>query len=143
MINNSTYGQLSTKELPVSFEYKNLNSNVTTKTLPSLDMAIINQEDLEDEKNGVPPRFGYAHKVNYSMDSSGEWSTLANGDRIWRLCISIPEALSINLLYDKFWLPEGGKFFIYSYDKKHSLGAFTSYNNKGTKDSIEGFATGL
>ena len=97
MINNSTYGQLSTKELPVSFEYKNLNSNVTTKTLPSLDMAIINQEDLEDEKNGVPPRFGYAHKVNYSMDSSGEWSTLANGDRIWRFLLIMEQTKTIQI----------------------------------------------
>ena len=143
MINNSTYGQLSTKELPVSFQYKNLNSNITTKILPSLDMTMINQEDLEDEENGVPPRFGYSHEVNYNMDSIGDWSTLPNGDKIWRLSISSPNALSINILYDKFWLPEGAKLFIYSHDKNHVLGAFTSYNNKGTKDSIQGFATGL
>jgi hypothetical protein len=29
-----------------------------------------------------------------------------------------------NLLYDKFWLSDGAKFFIYSEDKKQHIGAF-------------------
>jgi hypothetical protein len=57
--------------------------------------------------------------------------------------IYCPDALSVNLLYDKFWLPDGAKFFIYSNDKKHTIGAFTSVNNKGSKDNLRGFATGL
>lgn len=66
-----------------------------------------------------------------------------NGDKIWLLSIYCPNALSINLLYEKFWMPEKAKFFIYSENKKHILGAFTLVNNKGTKDNIQGFATGL
>ena len=54
-----------------------------------------------------------------------------------------PGALSVNLCYDKFWIPEGGKFFIYSKDKKYAIGAFTSKNNKGDREIIRGFATGL
>ncbi|MBR4307354.1 MAG: trypsin-like peptidase domain-containing protein, partial [Bacteroidaceae bacterium] len=40
-----------------------------------------------------------------------------------------------------FWLPEGAKFFTYSKDKKQSLGAFTSKNNKGDRCQPRGFAT--
>ncbi len=40
-------------------------------------------------------------------------------------------------------LPIGGKLFIYSEDQKHTIGAFTSNNNKGNRDKHEGFATGL
>lgn len=54
-----------------------------------------------------------------------------------------PEAVSINFLYDKFWIPEGGKLFIYSKNKRHTIGAFTSRNNKGDKEKVRGFATGL
>ena len=40
-------------------------------------------------------------------------------------------------------MPAGAKLFVYSQDKKHYIGAFTEINNKGTKDKIQGFATGL
>ena len=140
------YGQLSTNEVPMS-----LKTNVPTlratertqKLMPSLSMKKIEQEDLEDETRGRPPRFGYKHEVNYNLENSGEWTNLPDGSKLWRLTISSPGALSINLLYDKFWIPEGAKFFIYSDDRKHSLGAFTSVNNNGDKNDIEGFATGL
>ena len=109
------YGQLSTREKPVSYSIEvpvmTINNN-TYKTMPSLDMGLIIQEDEESEANGMPPRFGYKHKVDFNLDNSGEWTTLYNGDKIWRLSIYCPGALSINLLYDKFWIPDGAKFFI-------------------------------
>ena len=140
-------GQISTKELPVSFSFDkdiiHLFENSEYETLPALDMLRIQQEDKDDEQNGLPPRFGYKHKVNYNLDNSGTWIGLPDGGRMWHLEIYCPDALSVNLLYDKFWLPEGAKFFIYSNDKKHSIGAFTSMNNKGKKENLQGFATGL
>jgi hypothetical protein len=143
----ATYGQISTKEAPVSFGVQNLSAKsilpAANKVMPVLNMALINQEDKSDEANGLPPRFGYPHPVNYNLTNSGEWTTLANGDKIWRLHIESAAALSINLLYDKFWLPEGVKLFIYSQDKTKHIGAFTAANNKGSKTVLRGFATGL
>jgi len=81
--------------------------------------------------------------VNFNLDNSGEWTVLPNGDKIWRLVVSCKGALSINLLYDKFYIPEGAKFWVYSNDRKHSIGAFTSANNNGDRNDIQGFATGL
>jgi len=46
-------------------------------------------------------------------------------------------------LYDKFWIPNDAKYFAYSNDRKHSIGAFTAVNNKGDINDIQGFATGL
>ena len=140
--------QLSTKELPVSFDSKvksAIGSKRTIKpvTMPSLDRAKILKEDEEDEEYGFPPRFGYLHKVKYNLKNSGKWLMLPNGDKLWQLNVVCPNALSVNFLYDKFWIPEGGKFFIYSKDKKHSIGAFTSQNNKGDSINVRGFATGL
>ena len=91
----------------------------------------------------MPPRFGYRHKVNYDTTNSGTWTVLPNGGKIWQLNVICPDALSVNFCYDKFWIPEGGKFFIYSKDKKYSIGAFTSKNNKGDSANVRGFATGL
>jgi hypothetical protein len=143
----ATSGQISPKEAPVSFGVQNLSAKsilpAANKVMPALNMALINQEDERDEANGLPPRFGYPHPVNYNLTNSGEWTTLANGDKIWRLNIESAGALSINLLYDRFWLPEGAKLFIYSQDKTKHIGAFTAANNKGGKTVLRGFATGL
>lgn len=140
--------QLSTNEQPVSFDTK-LSLKVTSVsavpivTTPQLDMAKIEQEDKEDEEYDMPPRFGYSHKVNYDLNNSGIWYELPNGDKLWQLNVVCPNALSVNFCYDKFWIPEGGKFFIYSKDKRHSIGAFTSRNNKGDRENIRDFATEL
>jgi len=85
------YGQINTQEEPVSFKANVpvlTKSGKVVKSFVSLDMKKIEQEDKEDEENGIPPRFGYPHKVNYNLDNSGEWVVLPNGDKLWRLAIS-------------------------------------------------------
>lgn len=144
----SVWAQLSTNEKPISFGIK---SGMTVKRrsakavakMPSIDIAKIEAEDLKDKENFLPPRFGYKHKVNYNLDNSGTWYTLSNGDMLWKLNIVCPEAISVNFCYDKFWIPEGGKFFIYSKDEKQYIGAYTSRNNRGNRESPRGFATEL
>ena len=144
----NVYAQLSTNEKPVSFIMKSemkesKRTAFQTVTTPVLDMEKIEAEDEEDDKYDMPPRFGYSHRVNYDLNNSGTWYTLPNGDKLWQLNVICPNALSVNFCYDKFWLPDGGKLFVFSKDKKHSLGAFTSRNNKGTREQLRGFATGL
>ena len=140
--------QLSTNEEPVSFTRENelpanFRSMVPIVTMPQLDMEKIAKEDEEDEEYDIPPRFGYSHFVDYDLNNSGRWFDLPNGDRLWQLEVVCPDALSVNFCYDKFWLPDGGKFFVYSKDRKKTLGAFTSGNNKGDRVKIRGFATEL
>lgn len=140
--------QISTNEKPISFN-TDLKLIVISKsstpivTMPKLDMAKIAKEDEEDELYDMPPRFGYPHIVNYNLNNSGTWFELPNGDKLWQLEVVCPAALSVNFCYNKFWIPEGGKFFVYSKDRKHTIGAFTSRNNKGDRENVRGFATGL
>ena len=138
--------QLSTNEKPVSFCVKGKmqvihGSANSIVTMPLLDMAKIEKEDETASENDKTLRFGYRHNVNYNLDNSGTWYRLPNGDKLWQLEIICPNALSVNLCYDRFWLPEGGKFFVYSKDRIQTIGAFTSRNNKGDRLSIRGFAT--
>ena len=140
--------QLSTNEQPFSFRLssKKLNdmkSSLHRVTMPALDMAKIEAEDKEDEEYDMPPRFGFPHFVDYDLTNSGTWYELPDGDKLWQLNVVCPGALSVNFCYDKFWIPEGGKFFVYSKDRKHCIGAFTSRNNKGDSIHVRGFATGL
>lgn len=143
LIGTCTFAQLSTNEKPLCIDMREHNKSLPAVKMPELDVQQIVKEDEADEANGVPPRFGYPHEVNYNLNNSGVWKELPNGDKIWQLRIICPDALSINILYDKFWIPEGGKLFIYSTDGKHSIGAFTSKNNKGDNINVRGFATGL
>ena len=78
-------GQISTDEIPVSFkkDVSLLQSiKVMEKTLPSIDLQQLQQEDAADEINGIPPRFGYRYKVDYNPENSGTWTDLPDGDRI-------------------------------------------------------------
>lgn len=143
-----TNAQLSTNEQPISLgeSFKladNDRKTVPVITMPKLDMKKIEAEDRQDEADNMPPRFGYRHKVNYNLSNSGVWHKLPNGDRLWQLNIVCPSALSVNFCFNKFWIPEGGKFFVYSKERHHSIGAFTSRNNKGDSINVRGFATGL
>ncbi len=142
----SLYAQISTNEKPIGLilNARSIQSNdKTIKLIKQPNIDYLKKEDKKDKENGIPPRFGYRTQVDFDISNSGEWITLGNGDKLWRLNISSPGALSLNLLYDKFWLPKGGKLFIYSVDGKHSIGAFTSRNNNGTQYDVKGFATGL
>lgn len=144
----STFAQLSTNEQPLSFrlssiQIEEMKKSLHTITMPTLDMEKIEAEDKEDEEYDMPRRFGFPHFVDYDLTNSGTWYELPNGDKLWQLNVICPNALSVNFCYDKFWIPEGGKFFVYSKDKKHSIGAFTSKNNKGDSVNVRGFATGL
>ena len=102
----SVNAQISTDEEPVSFREGNIPSRFSVsqdiRIMPALDMNRIEQEDAKDEANGLPPRFGYPHEVSLDLENSGHWQELSNGDRLWQLTIRCPQALSINLLYDRF-----------------------------------------
>jgi hypothetical protein len=139
-----SYGQTSTGEQPYSWENGRGEVNISSTpiiTMPNLDFKTLQREDEENEGLDIPYRFGFMHEVNLSLTNSGLWQTTSDGGRLWTLRIYSPDALSLNLLYDQFWLPEGAKFFLYSEDIKEYLGAFTSQNNKGDKENIKGFAT--
>ncbi len=138
-----TYTQIHINRIPFSSRNYINSSIIPKKELPELDIASLLAEDVLDEQNGIPPRFGYAHEVDYDLKNSGIWKQLPNGDKIWFLNIVCPYATSINLLYDRFWLPENAEFYIYSNDKNSKLGMFSNRNNKGSRDITKGFATGL
>lgn len=87
-------------------------------------------EDLiEGRKNGESYHFAKMMFTDLSIQNSGQWDELENGIKIWRLQISSEGAKSLLLYFNEFHLPEDGKLFIYSEDKKQLIGAFTSFNN--------------
>ena len=138
--------QITTHEVPFSFGStpSQLLRSISTQELSAPDMAIIRAEDkVNDTLPGGPLRFAYPVKVHYTLANSGVWQTLKDGSKLWRLKVRLPGALSTNALYDKFLLPKGAKFYVYSEETRQSIGAITSeYLNNESNGAFE-FSTGL
>ena len=138
--------QITTHEVPFSFGStpSQLLRSISTQELSAPDMAIIRAEDkVNDTLPGGPLRFAYPVKVHYTLANSGVWQTLKDGGKLWRLKIRLPGALSTNALYDKFRLPKGAKFYVYSEETRQSIGAITSEYLNNESNNAFAFSTGL
>jgi hypothetical protein len=141
----SATAQISEGGTPLSFNNQlGFEKDVQTVHMPALDMERIHGEDIEAESLGeaAPPRFGVRIPVNYNLNNSGTWTTLSNGDRIWRLKLVSENALAMMLYYDNFNLPEGAQMFVYSGDEEEVLGAFTAKNNRDYGTFVNGLIEG-
>lgn len=67
--------------------------------------------------------------LNIDPGTAGSWTTLASGDRIWRLRILSRHALGTELFFDHFQLPTGSSLYLYNDDGAQLLGGFTPANN--------------
>ncbi len=124
------FGQVTNEGNPLSWDLNLDSENVVVKNLPEFDMNQVKAEDeINDAKPDTPWRFGYTHSVDFGLED-GTWTNLENGDRIWRLLVSSPGALSLNFIFDDFYIPQGGKLYLYSDDKQDLLGAYTSVQNQ-------------
>jgi len=137
---NIASAQLSEGGKPLSFDkHFQAGKSIKFENMPSFDIAAMLAEDAINDQSKGPFRFGYNHMVNYNLANSGLWTTLANGDRVWQLGLKSNGALSLNLAFDDFYIPDGAKLFVYTADKKFIIGAFTKQNN----DESKKFATDL
>jgi lysyl endopeptidase len=99
--------------------------------MPHVDAEALLAEDEARTASGVkgPYRFGFNHAVDLGLNNSGVWHELPNGDRVWRLSIECPQAFSINFEFHDYFIPEGGKVFVYN--ETEQIGAFTMQSSGG------------
>lgn len=91
---------------------------------PDVASAII--EDEEGDQKGAY-RIGLNIPLDFSIQNSGTWMELENGDKIWRLGIRAPEAMAITLYFGSpVQIPEGGKLHAYNGRKSQYIGAYTA-----------------
>lgn len=131
----SGISQELTDILPFSdvYDITQVEETLPTYAVAALDMDKITAEDIDRGKNGQFLTNGRIVPVNINLNNSGIWSTLPNGDRIWRIRILANQAKGIAPYFDNFYLPEGAFLHIYNDDKSMVLGAFTSINNQDSK----------
>jgi hypothetical protein len=136
------HGQLSIKGIPLALDNHKaiLLSDPDVKTFPAPDLQLLMMEDqVIDTIFEIPFRFGENIYTSLNPDNSGTWDYLEDGSRVWQLGIKSEGAVSINLAFDRYHLPEGARMYVYTPDGHNILGAFTSLNNQ--KDGY--FATTL
>ena len=122
--------QITNEGTPLSWKSSNDHDQLQTKSLPSFDLEQVKAEDaLNDYKFDRPWRFGFMHSVDFGFED-GHWTTLKNGDRIWRLAVESKDALSMNFIFDEFSIPEGSSVYLYNEDRSDLLGAYTSIQNQ-------------
>ncbi|HET9766787.1 MAG TPA: trypsin-like peptidase domain-containing protein [Thermoanaerobaculia bacterium] len=96
-----------------------------------LDLVKIAAEDDEDARNGLPPRYAIAEKVEIDTADRGTWETLPDGRMLWRLRILGREGTtSLNLGFSRFAMTPGGQLLVYSTDGQQVLRPFTAADNE-------------
>ncbi|MGB3869863.1 MAG: T9SS type A sorting domain-containing protein [Flavobacteriales bacterium] len=100
--------------------------------MPEVDVATLLNEDADRAAQGIkgPLRFGFTHETDLNLQNSGAWFTMPNGDRVWRLMLHCPEALSINLQFSNYVIPEGARMFLYN-EAGEVRGSYTAQSNPG------------
>lgn len=135
LVFNIIFSQISIESTPKSLQFV-LQKSISNISMPEIDQdALLQQDALETRKN-IPYRFGTPIDVSLNLDNSGTWEETKLG-KVWRLSITSENAYSINLLYDRFIIPEGAEMFVYDQNMTTVLGGFTNKNNK----SHETFST--
>ncbi|MCB0402653.1 MAG: T9SS type A sorting domain-containing protein [Flavobacteriales bacterium] len=123
-------GQISHGGDPVTSS-GSLSTSIPVVSTPKVDAHFLRSEDaVTDLHKDIPPRFGVVQTVSINLQNAGSWENLPNGDKVWRLEIHAPDAISINLNFSGFYLPQGSTFFVFN--QFQTQGAFNYTNNKTT-----------
>jgi hypothetical protein len=95
--------------------------------LPEIDIRPLLAEDqARDARRDQPVRFAKPIEVFYTSDTAGSWEQLDNGSLVWRLRISSPGAISLNVGITRFDLPAGGRLWVYDSDGELVQGPYTA-----------------
>jgi len=104
--------------------------NLKPYQLPKFDIKSLQEEDaINDLDKSKPWRFGYELYVDHDFNNYGQWMTLENGDKIWRMAYTSKNAYSLNFVFDEFYLPEGAKLYVYNHTKDDLIRPFSHHNN--------------
>lgn len=127
------FAQLSVKGVPHGLKLE-IKANLSTPDwfkMPDVDVQkLMDEDESMDSLINIPFRFGENLYVSLNPKNSGKWDLLEDGSRLWRLGIMSQGALSLNLAFDQYQLPEGAKLYVYTPDGQNVIGAFTAKNNQ-------------
>ena len=119
-------------ELPASVTHADRlrpTEQVPRHLAPAVDRAQAALEDSEREVAGLPPRFAIPHRVELTPEAAGVWEEVDSETSVWRLRVSAPGALSLNLGFTRYSMPPGGRLLIFATDHTRALPAYGPGDN--------------
>ncbi len=125
--NFSLVAQVSLGGEPLSFRY-----DLSPKHLPvhvvdfSSEYSVFG---LNRSNDHGPMRAGSGIPVDFDVASSGSWTELPNGNKVWQLRVQVPGASALGLVFDEFRLTSDSRLFVHDVEKTFSVGAFSHMNN--------------
>lgn len=124
----SLQAQISEGGLPPSFEFTTeLRSREQPLQIPvNFSVEDLKMVDAWRVSQGGLMAIAKVIKTDLSIRNAGRWITLPDGQKVWQLHIQAKDAIALLLYYSDFYIPEGGRLFIYNIDKTQVLGAYTS-----------------
>ena len=134
LVCNSTLAQVSNLGVPVLFKEKLVKTKSFFQT-PAVD----NLREIEAEKErsllskDKVFHFGKEHTVSIDVFAAAEKTILPNGNLLYQFGIECKNAVSINLMFDKFELAQGVCLYFVDMEHKKFDGAYTSLNNNASK----------
>lgn len=105
-------------------------TGLPVEEMPAFDLAAeLKLDSAEEAGFRSSYKFAYKFVTDFDRYNSGLCFRQPDGALVWRLRIRSRGALSINLLFTEFELPEGARLFLYNPNQTQILGAFDHQNN--------------
>lgn len=92
--------------------------------IPQVDVTELLREDQKREGKNVPFRFGKDIDQNLTLND-GTWIDIDSG-RLWSLSFKADSALSLNFIFNDFYLPDEGELYIVNHNNTIVYGPVTS-----------------
>ncbi len=94
------------------------------------DLKAVLDEDARRGQRGGPLRFAFGRPVEITTEDYGLWEHIDDETLMWRLQVTSPGAVSLNLQFGEFFMPPSAGLYIYSVDGAHVMDAFGARHNK-------------
>ena len=120
--------------LPYSIS-KKVQQTTDFLMMPSVDAEkeITKNEQAEITSREKIQQYGKALDVNIDVLKAAKIDTLPNGELVYQLGISCQNAVSINIVFDRFQLKMGSRMYVVGATTNRYIGAYTSLNNSNAQ----------
>lgn len=133
-LSNLTFSQVSNIGAPIIFK-DGVSRTKSFFQTPVVDNSV--EITLEQERSILSKdkvyHFGKEHSVSIDIFDAAEKTILPNGNILYQFGIDCKNAVSINLMFDKFELASGVSLYFVDMENKKFDGAYTHLNNNVSK----------
>lgn len=100
--------------------------DLPTLAVEGIDRELLLAQDKLAEEPGIPLRFALPREVYVDLWSAGRWERTDRGTMVWSLLVESEGAVSLNLGFSRFVIPEGARLQLRSADGTSAAPIYTA-----------------